>query len=80
MWIKNLIRRKIDLENFITESIFLFVCKNVFSLQIEVRISEQGEADSFENIMYNSIKQLTTVMHCYILFADGGETYAYNNQ
>ena len=26
--------------------------------------------------MYNSIKQLTTVMHCYILFADGGETYA----
>ena len=30
--------------------------------------------------MYNSIKQLITVMHCYILFADGGETYAYNNQ
>lgn len=65
MWIKNLIRRKIDLENFITESIFLFVCKNVFSLQIEVRISEQGEADSFDS---------------YILFTDGGETYAYNNQ
>lgn len=50
MWIKNLIRRKIDLENFITESIFLFVYKNVFSLQIEVRISEQGEADSFDKI------------------------------
>ncbi len=50
MWIKNLIRRKIDLENFITESIFLFVCKNVFSLKIEVRISEQGEADSFDKI------------------------------
>ena len=49
MWIKNLIR-KIDLENFITESIFLFVCKNVFSLQIEVRISELGEADSFDKI------------------------------
>lgn len=30
--------------------------------------------------MYNSIKQLTTVMRCYILFTDGGETYAYNNQ
>mgnify|MGYP003288453142 FL=1 len=50
MWIKNLIRRKIDLENFITESIFLFVCRNVFSLQIEVRISELGEADSFDKI------------------------------
>ena len=50
MWIKNLIRRKMDLENFITESFFLFVCKNVLSLQIEVRISEQGEADSFDKI------------------------------
>ena len=30
--------------------------------------------------MYNSIKQLTTVMYCHILFTDGGETYAYNNQ
>ena len=50
MWIKNMIRRKIDLENFITESIYLFVCKNVFSLQIEVRISEQREADSFDKI------------------------------
>ena len=29
---------------------------------------------------YNSIKQLTTVMPCYILFIDGGETYAYYNQ
>lgn len=30
--------------------------------------------------MYNSIKQLTTVICYYILFVDGGETYAYNNQ
>ena len=29
---------------------------------------------------YNSIKQLTTVIFCYILFVDGGETYAYYNQ
>ena len=33
-----------------------------------------------EVFVYNSIKQLTTVMHCYILFVDGGETYAYYNQ
>ena len=50
MWIKNMIRRKIDLENFITDFRVLFVCKNVFSLQIEVRISEQREADSFDKI------------------------------